>query len=99
MPEKSTVKQMREEKELVSTLRGLDRTLRSLPREHDLFFHPGKHLFFTFVKGIVSGLGLITAVAIVIPIVVSLLRGIQWVPLIGDFVSRIATQVEQAQRP
>lgn len=74
-----------------------ERRLAALPEEYDFFFHPGKHLFFTFLKGIVSGLGVIVAAAIVIPLVLWMLRGIQWVPLLGDFVERVAEHIQDAR--
>ncbi|MDO8649176.1 MAG: DUF5665 domain-containing protein [Candidatus Peregrinibacteria bacterium] len=87
------------EAKLVASLETLRRTFEEVPREYEYFLHPGKHLFFTFLKGIVSGLGVIAAVAIVIPIMLAMMHGIEWVPLIGDFVTRIADRVEQSQRP
>lgn len=53
---------------------------------------------FTYVKGIVYGLGALTAFAIIIPLVVSLLQRVEWVPLIGNFVHDVAVRMEQAPR-
>lgn len=85
--------------EVTKALRRLETTLTDVSDKYEYTHHPGKQLFLTFLKGIMSGLGFICAIAIVIPLVVSLLRGIEWVPLVGDFVSRIATEVEQARHP
>lgn len=52
----------------------------------------------SFVQGILYGLGIAAAAVIVIPIVIALLKNVQWVPLLGDAVTRIIDRVEQ-QRP
>jgi hypothetical protein len=86
-----------EQARLAGELKQLREIAENIPRKFDLFFHPGKHLFFTFLKGVASGLGVIAAVAIVVPIVVAMLRGVQWIPVIGNFVNQIAEQMEQAR--
>ena len=85
------------ERDLKRSLDELTKTIQRIPAEHDLFFHPGKHLFFVFLKGIVSGLGVLAAAAIAVPFILWMMKGVAWVPLIGDFVSDIATQVEDAR--
>ncbi len=74
-------------------------TVKGLPDSFPFLFKPGRHLFYTFLKGMVNAMGIIAAFAIVVPIILSMLRGIQWVPLVGDFVTKVAERVEiQAQR-
>lgn len=85
-----------DQRELVRSLDRLRSTIADTPKQYELFFHPGKHLFFTFLKGIVSGLGVLAAIAVVIPLVITMLREVQWVPLIGDFLSSVATRMEEA---
>lgn len=85
------------ERELKRSLDDLTKTIQRIPAEHELFFHPGKHLFFTFLKGIVSGLGVLAAAAIAVPFILWMMKEIAWVPLIGDFVSDVAERVEQAR--
>jgi hypothetical protein len=53
-------------------------------------------LFKAFIKGMVSGLGVIAAVAIVSPIIVLLLRWVQWPPLVANFVTTVIHQIELA---
>ncbi len=72
--------------------------LEELPEQFQNAFRPGRQLLFNYAKGIASGLGVITAFAIIIPLIVWFLQRIQWVPLIGDFVSQVAVQVEEARR-
>ena len=83
------------EKDLVRALRDLQGTIHDLPEDHSYVFHPGKHLFLTYLKGIVYGLGVLTAVAIIVPLIVTMLRHVSWVPLVGDFVKDVAERVEQ----
>lgn len=56
-----------------------------------------KTFFWTFLRGIVYGLGLITAAAIVIPVIVLLLRSVEWLPLLGGFISDIINNIEQTR--
>ncbi|TSC57616.1 MAG: hypothetical protein Greene041619_1044 [Candidatus Peregrinibacteria bacterium Greene0416_19] len=82
---------------LTKSMDRLTGTIEQIPREYDLFFQPGRHLLFTYVKGIVSGLGALTAVAIVVPLLLSMLKEVQWVPLVGDFVARVSVRMEQVR--
>jgi hypothetical protein len=51
-----------------------------------------------FLRGIAYGLGFLTGFAIIIPILIAFLRSIEWVPLVGGFVTDIVLQIEEAQR-
>lgn len=84
--------------ELTRAMDRLEHALKRLPREFEYVLHPKKHLFITYVRGIVYGLGAITAVAVLIPIIAWMLHSVAWVPLIGDFVSKVATRVENVQQ-
>ena len=83
--------------ELTRALNGLERAVDRLPRQFEYVIHPGKHLFMSFVRGVVYGLGAITAFAVLIPIIVWVLHRVEWVPIVGDFVNKVATQVEQVR--
>lgn len=83
---------------LVFALTSLEHDVEQLPREFEYVIHPGKHLMLTYLRGIVYGLGALTAAAIVIPLLLWILQSISGLPLIGDFVSRITTQVEMKRR-
>lgn len=83
---------------LVYALTSLEHDVEQLPREFEYVIHPGKHLLLTYLRGIVYGLGALTAAAIVIPFLVWVLQQLPWVPIIGDFVSRVATRVEMHEQ-
>ena len=87
----------RTEKDLSVALQELRGVVEAIPKEYDYIFHPGKQLFFTYLKGIVYGLGALTAVAIVLPVIVSFMQQVQWVPLVGDFVKDVSTRLEHSQ--
>ena len=55
------------EKELAQAIDRLKKTVDHFPDEYPHLFRPGRELLFTYLKGIVYGLGALTAVAIVIP--------------------------------
>lgn len=85
------------DQKLVDSLDRIHQDMVTIPKEYDHIFHPGKHLFLTFLRGIVSGLGVLASVAIVVPLILAMMRGIEWVPLLGDFVAKIADQVDKAR--
>ena len=85
-------------KDLIKAMRDLEKGLGHISKNFEYVIHPGKHLFLTYVRGIVYGLGALTAVAIVIPLMVSVLHHISWVPIVGDFVQKVVTRIELQQR-
>jgi hypothetical protein len=87
------------DKELVRSMQDLEKSLNRLPAQFEYLIHPGKHLFVAYLRGIFYGLGALTAFAVLIPIVVWTLRSVEWIPIIGEFISRVATQVEHIQPP
>ena len=55
-----------------------------------------KDLGRTFLKGIVYGLGMITAFAVVVPAIVWILRTIDWIPFFSDIALQIAERIRDA---
>jgi|GEM_PF-586779 len=82
--------------ELITSLERLRETVEKVPDEYGLG-RPSKDIFYSYLKGIATGLGALTAVAIVIPLVIWFIESIHWVPLLGDFMASIADRMEQAQ--
>ncbi len=82
---------------LIFALTSLEHDVEQLPKEFEYVLHPGKHLWLTYLRGIVYGLGALTAVVVVIPVILWGMRKVEWVPVIGDFVSKVVTQVEMVQ--
>ena len=85
-------------KDLARAMANLEQTIARVSEESSYVLSPGKNLFINYLRGVVYGLGALTAVAIVIPLILSMLHRVEWVPIVGDFVSKVATQVEQVQR-
>lgn len=65
---------------LVFALSSLERDIEQIPKEFEYIIHPGKHLILTYLRGIVYGLGALTAAVIVIPLVLWILKQLPWVP-------------------
>ncbi len=86
------------ERDLTRAIGNLEQVVVRFPEQYPHIFRPGRELMFTYLKGIVYGLGALTAVAIVIPLLVTLLQQIQWVPLIGDFTEDVLHRIEQSQQ-
>ena len=82
--------------------KSLERTrllLEDLPQKYPFAFQyqPGRRFLLAFWKGIAYGLGAAVAVAIVIPFALAFFQSIDWVPLVGDFLSNVATHLQQEQ--
>lgn len=82
---------------LVYALSSLEHDVEKLPKEFEYVIHPGKHLLLTYLRGIVYGLGALTAAVIVIPFVLWALQKLPPFPVIGEYVNRAATQVQQVR--
>lgn len=84
-----------ENKGLIKTMRSLDRHMEMLASHYE----PHRYLWMGFIRGIVYGLGIIVAVALVVPILIGALSMIDWIPFLGDLVNEIVVRIESAQRP
>lgn len=85
------------DEQLKRSIDRLENTIRKLPQQYAAVFHPGKNLFLHFLRGIVYGLGMIVAVALVIPFALLLVDQVQWVPLFGDFLIEVVSRMEQVR--
>lgn len=92
MPKKTTASS---DESLAQSMRNLDMHMEKLAQ----FYKPQRFLWLGFIRGIVYGLGIVVAIAIVLPIILWLLSTIDWIPYIGDLVSEIISRMESAQRP
>ena len=81
MPKRRTsAAQKPRKRALIFALSALEHDLEQLPKEFEYVIHPGKHLFLTYLRGIVYGLGALTAAVIVIPFILWVLRQLPWIP-------------------
>lgn len=85
------------EEQLRRSIDKLEKTIAGLPLSYPALFQPGKHMFMQFMHGIVYGLGMIVAFAIVIPFAILLVDQVQWVPLLGDFLTEVVSRMEQVR--
>ena len=88
-------KKKEQNKGLIKTMRSLDQHLELLASHYE----PHRYLWMGFIRGIVYGLGIIVAIALVVPVLIALLSMIDWIPFIGDIVNEIILRIESAQRP
>ena len=84
-----------EEVELTKALRSLQASIEHVPIKYSHLANPGKHLLYTYAKGIVYGLGALTAVAIIIPLIVAMLQRVPWSPLVSNFVQDVIQRMDQ----
>lgn len=88
------------EKELIGDVKELSKEIRRLKDADFLqvFKNPWKFVFYSFVKGLMMGLGSVLGATILVAIAIYLLSKISWVPFFGEFVGDIITQIEAPDR-
>lgn len=59
-----------------------------------IFKHPLKFLWFSFLKGVMVGFGSVLGASLVVGIFLYLLAQISLVPVIGDFVQKVINQIQ-----
>lgn len=89
------IKKISDEQDLTKAIVELDVHMKTLADHYE----PGKYLWMGFLRGIVYGLGILVAISLVVPLIIALLSSIDWIPVIGDFVSDISLRIQSAQRP
>ena len=57
-----------------------------------------KILFISFIKGLASGLGWIIGATILVSILTYILSQIEFIPILGDIVSRLIEEIEAFDR-
>ena len=90
---------MKAETELVKELETLTKQVKKLQNTELLrvYKKPGKFLFFSFMKGIMVGLGSVLGATVVVALLIYLLSQISFVPIVGEFVGDIVDQLEVHQ--
>ncbi len=84
---------MSDDKELITVIKKLNSHLIAIQDQHDT----SRHLWLGFLRGIVYGLGILVAFAIVVPLILAILSTIDWIPVIGNIVSEIVQRIEASQ--
>lgn len=59
-----------------------------------VFKHPWKFLWFSFLKGLMVGFGSVLGASVLVGLFIFLLGQISFVPYLGDFVEDIISQVQ-----
>lgn len=62
-----------------------------------VFKHPWKFMWFSFLKGVMVGLGTVFAVTVLLSLIIFVLSKIEFIPIVGDFVEKIINQIEGYQ--
>lgn len=62
-----------------------------------VYKHPGKFLWFSFLKGVAVGLGSVLGASVVVGLLIYILSQISFVPIVGDFVHDIIGELETYQ--
>ncbi|HRH93644.1 MAG TPA: hypothetical protein PKV72_03890 [Candidatus Peribacteria bacterium] len=98
MPKKSAPERPKQSGDLRADLARLQTTLNHVEKSLSQQVRWKPVMLRSFLNGMLSVLGALAAVAIVVPILVWFLRGVQWPPLIDAFVQRMIIQIDERQR-
>lgn len=84
------------EAELVREVTSLTQEVQKLKDMEliQIFKHPFKFLWFSFLKGVMVGFGSVLGASLVVGIFLYLLTQISLVPVIGDFVQKVINQIQ-----
>lgn len=77
---------------------------KEVTRLHDceflkVFAHPWKFMGFSFLKGLMIGLGTVLGATVLVAIVAFLLAQMRFVPIIGNFIEEVITHIETSGSP
>jgi len=84
--------------ELVQAVRELTVSMNALRISNEPQNNFKLSMAYSFLKAVAYVLGALMTVALLVPLLLLLLRGVEWPPLIGDWVAKVITQIEEAQR-
>ncbi|MCX6734698.1 MAG: DUF5665 domain-containing protein [Candidatus Peregrinibacteria bacterium] len=62
-----------------------------------VFNHPVKFLFYSFMKGLMIGFGSVLGASVLVGIFIYVLAQIRLVPILGDFVQEVINQIQTEQ--
>ena len=62
-----------------------------------VFNHPVKFLFYSFLKGLMIGFGSVLGASVLVGIFIYVLAQIRLVPILGDFVQEVINQIQTEQ--
>ncbi len=62
-----------------------------------VFNHPIKFLFYSFLKGLMIGFGSVLGASVLVGIFIYILAQIRLVPILGDFVQEVINQIQTEQ--
>ena len=82
------------------SIQGLERALIDL-RQHNFFrMHDSlwRLAFFSLIKGLASGLGWVLGATILVYLLTMILSQIEFIPILGEWASRLIEQIEQFER-
>lgn len=95
------------EQSLANDLKSLTKDAKELAKEvkklkelefFQVFKHPWKFMWFSLLKGMMVGLGSVIGASVLVGFLVYLIGQISFVPILGDFVEDIITQINLNNR-
>lgn len=89
-------KKLELEKELTKELKALAKEIKRIKSLDYLkvFKNPFKFMWFAFLKGLMVGFGSVLGASVLVGLFIFLLGQVSFVPIIGDFVEEIISQIQ-----
>lgn len=89
-------KKLELEKELTKELKALASEIKKIKSMDYLkvFNNPFKFMWFAFLKGLMVGFGSVLGASVLVGVFIFLLGQVSFVPIIGDFVEEIISQIQ-----
>ncbi len=97
MPSDQKKKSVPSRNELLHVVHELKQSVEVIRRETVLMNDFKWGMANAFLRGVAYALGALMAVAIIVPVFLWFLRGIEWPPLIGGVISNIIEYIDQAR--
>ena len=81
---------------VVKEIQKLSKVIRHLDSEKpfDIMKNPGKFMWYALLKGLMLGFGSVLGGTVLVAIALFLLSKIEFIPILGEFIQKIITQIQ-----
>ncbi|MEK7097931.1 MAG: DUF5665 domain-containing protein [Patescibacteria group bacterium] len=99
MPTKKHLKTDELTLELAKEVKSLSKNIRELESEKvfQIVSNPWRLMWYSFLKGLMVGFGSVLGATVMVGVFIYLLSQVEFVPIIGDWVTQILDQVKGVQ--
>lgn len=91
------IRTLSKEDTLIRSVERLTATLQETTNVQVVTHGTLRRLGISFLQGMAYAFGALAAVAIAIPLIMEFLRSVEWIPILGDFLTKLVTWIETAK--